>query len=508
MTWGPADVGYVPDLLSYARTRAPNRPAVVAGERTLAFAEVDERARRLVRLFRDWSLEAGDLVAVLAKNEAEYFELHIAAIRAGLSLLPLNCRLALPELQYIVDDCRPRLLVCGEEFSALSAALEVERKCSLGAEYDALLASADPADDPCWWISADATFVILYTSGTTGRPKGTIISNRALFARIGCNLFEYQITAEDRFLMCLQLFHIGSINCLSHLYVGSTVVLVKDFEPRHVLGLLSRHRITVVLMVPTMINAVINLQDVEGADFASLRLAVYGGSPIPPVVLSRAVDLMGCGFLQTYGMTETNAITFLRPRDHDPAGKPHLLASAGTVGLGMEVRVVDGEGRDVARGSTGEIVCRGPCLMDRYLNLPDATTEALRGGWMHTGDVGYLDGDGYLFVTDRKHHMIISGGENVYPREVEDVLFEHPDILEAAVIGVPDDRWGERVHAVLVLRQGRALDRDGVMAFARARLAGYKVPKTLQVVAVLPRNAMGKVAKNELRGWLANEVNP
>ena len=299
--------------------------------------------------------------------------------------------------------------------------------------------------------------------------------------------------------MCLQLFHIGSINCLSHLYVGSTVVLVKDFEAGHVLALLSRHRITVVLMVPTMINAVINQQGVASADFATLRLVVYGGSPIPPVILSRAVDLMRCGFLQTYGMTETNAITFLRPRDHDPAGKSHLLASAGTVGLGMEIRIVDGEDRDVARGATGEIVCRGPCLMDRYLNLPDATAEALRGGWMHTGDVGYCDEDGYLFVTDRKHDMIVSGGENIYPREVEDVLFEHPDILDAAVIGVPDDRWGERVHAVLVLRQGRVLDREGVMAFTRARLAGYKVPKTLEVVPALPRNATGKVAKNELR---------
>ena len=492
-------MAFVPDLLSYACSHAPTRPAVVAGERSLTFAELDARARRLVRIFRDWSLEAGDIVAVLAKNEAEYFELHIAAIRAGLVLLPLNCRLSQPELQYIVDDCRPTVLFSGEEFSALSEALEAGRKCSLGAAYDALLATAEPADDPCWRIPAEAPFLILYTSGTTGRPKGTIISNGALFARIGCNLFEYRLTAEDRFLMCLQLFHIGSINCFSHLYVGSTVVIVKDFEPGHVLRLLARHKITVVLMVPTMINALVNLAEVGEADFASLRLVVYGGSPIPPVVLSRAVDLMGCGFLQTYGMTETNAITFLRPRDHDPAGKPRLLASAGKVGLGMEVRIVDGEDRDVASGTTGEIVCRGPCLMDRYLKLPDATAEALRGGWMHTGDMGHFDEDGYLFVTDRKHDMIISGGENVYPREVEDVLFEHPDVLDAAVIGVPDDRWGERVHAVLVLRPGRVLDRDGVAAFARARLAGYKVPKTVQVVPVLPRNAMGKVAKNELR---------
>jgi len=492
-------MSFVPDLLSYASIHAPDRPAVIAANRSLAFRELDSRARRLVRLFRDYSLQAGDIVALLAKNEAEYFELHVAAMRTGLILLPLNFRLALPELEYIISDSRPKLLIYAEEYSATAAALKVNRKLTLGAGYEATMAAVEPANDKHWFISADATFVILYTSGTTGRPKGAIISNRALFARINCNLFEYRMTADDRFLMCLQLFHIGSTNCLSHLYVGSTVVIIKDFDPGRVLELLPRHRITVALWVPTMINAIINLPDVDNADFTSLRLVVYGGSPIPPVTLSRAVALMGCGFLQTYGMTETNAITFLRPRDHDPINQPHRLASAGTPGLGMEARVVDSTDRDVDIGQPGEIVCRGPCLMDEYLNLPEATAEALRGGWMHTGDVGYFDHEGYLYVTDRKKDMIVSGGENVYPREVEDVLFEHPAILEAAVIGLPDEKWGERVHAVLVFKAGVATDTDGVIAFARTRLAGYKLPKTVEVVSALPKNAAGKVAKNELR---------
>ncbi len=489
----------VPDLLSYACIHVPDQAAVVATDRSFTFRELDTRANRLVRLFRDFSLEAGDIVALLAKNEVEYFEIHVAAIRAGLVLLPLNFRLALPELEYIINDSKPKLLICGEEFSETAEALQVSRKYTLGDDYESLVTSVEPANDKHWKISAAAPFVILYTSGTTGRPKGTIISNRALFARISCNLFEYQMTIEDRFLMSLQLFHIGSINCLSHLYVGSTVVIVKDFDAAYVLELLPRHRITVALLVPTMINSIINLPGVENADFSSLRTVVYGGSPIPPVTLARAVNLMGCGFLQTYGMTETNAITFLRPRDHDPVNKPHLLASAGKPGLGMEARVVDEQDRDVGTGEPGEIICRGPLLMDQYLNLPAATGEALRGGWMHTGDVGYFDQEGYLYVTDRKKDMIVSGGENVYPREVEDVLFEHPDILEAAVIGVPDDKWGERVHAVLVLKTGNAPDPDSVIAFARTRLAGYKLPKTVAIVAELPKNAAGKVAKNELR---------
>lgn len=497
---------FVPDLLSYACTQAPGHTAVITGDRSITFSELDSRASRLVRLFRDFSLEPGDVIALLAKSEAEYFEIHIAAIRAGLVLLPLNFRLALPELEYIVNDSRPKLLFCGEEFAETAAALEVDKQFRLGADYDALIETMEPVEDEHWLISADAPWVILYTSGTTGRPKGTIISNRALFARIHCNLYEYQLTADDRFLMCLQLFHIGSINCLSHLYIGSTIVIIKDFDPVHVLELLPRHRISVALLVPTMINTIVNLPEVDEADFSSLRLMVYGGSPIPPVTLSRAVGLMGCGFLQTYGMTETNAITFLRPHDHDPVNKPHRLASAGTAGLGMEARVVDEHDRDVGTGERGEIVCRGPCLMDQYLNLPEATEEAMRGGWMHTGDVGYFDEEGYLYVTDRKKDMIVSGGENVYPREVEDVLFEHPDILEAAVIGIPDEKWGERVHAVLVLRAGLTPDADSMKTFARKRLAGYKVPKTMEFVTELPKNAAGKVAKNVLReSWAGRQ---
>ena len=489
----------VPDLLSHTCIRAPDHAAVVAADRSLTFEQLNTRANRLVSVFRAYSLQPGAIIALLAKNELEYFEIHIAAMRAGLVLMPLNFRLALPELEYIIGDSKPKLLICGEAFVSIAESLAVEKKLTLGAGYEALISSAKPAGDRHWSILADAPFVILYTSGTTGRPKGTVISNRALFSRISANLFEYQLAVHDRFLMCLQLFHIGSINCLSHLYIGSTVVIIRDFDPAHVLALLSRHRITVALWVPTMINFMINTPEVEKADFSSLRLVVYGGSPIPPVTLSRAVELMGCGFLQTYGMTETNAITFLRPGDHDPANKPHRLASAGMPSLGMETRVVDEQDSDVETGVLGEIVCRGAHLMDRYLNQPEATAEALRGGWMHTGDVGYFDAGGYLYVTDRKKDMIVSGGENVYPREVEDVLFEHPAILEAAVIGVPDEKWGERVHAVLVLKAGAATDTEHVIAFARTRLAGYKLPKTVEIVSELPRNAGGKVAKNELR---------
>lgn len=298
---GEAAPGFVPDLLSYATVHVPDGPAVIAGERTLTFRELDSRARRLVRLFRDWCLEPGTVVALLARNELEYFELHVATQRTGLVLLPLNFRLAPPELGYIVADARPRVMFCAEEFMTTANDLRVERTCSLGSQYDALLATTAPAGEPHWLIVADAPFVILYTSGTSGRPKGTVISNRSLIARIHCNLFEYRITPTDRFLMCLQLFHVGSVNCLGHLYAGSTVVLLRDFDPARAIDLVSRHRITVVLMVPTMLDALVKLPADEGAAFATLRLVAYGGSPISPTTLARAVARMGCNSCRSTG---------------------------------------------------------------------------------------------------------------------------------------------------------------------------------------------------------------
>jgi acyl-CoA synthetase (AMP-forming)/AMP-acid ligase II len=312
-------------------------------------------------------------------------------------------------------------------------------------------------------------------------------------------LFEYDVRPDDRFLQCLPLFHIASNVSSTYAYAGATQVLLPAFDPAMMLDLISQHQISTALLVPTMINAVINYPGVGEFDLGSLHTVAYGASPIPPVVLEKAIGILGCGFVQLFGMTETSGCTVLRRADHDPDKHPELLASAGREALSFEVRVVDDQDVDVATSEVGEVVCRGPAVMDEYWNNPDASAEALRNGWMHTGDMGYRNADGYLFITDRKKDMIVTGGENVYPREVEDVLFEHPDVLEAAVIGVPDERWGERVHAVLVPAAGAALNSERVLSFARDRLAGYKVPKTAEVMAELPKNATGKVLKKDLR---------
>ncbi len=489
----------VPDLLCFARVSFPDRPAMVCGHRSLTFREVDERAERLRKVMADRGMVRGDRVALLATNSAEHLEIHVAAMRSGIVLVPLNFRLAIPELTFIVNDCQPSMLICGPEFAETGAALDVGDPLVLGEVYEGLLGQAPSGSGAHPVIEATAGSLILYTSGTTGRPKGALISNHALFARIHSNLFEYGARPDDRFLQCLPLFHIAANVTSTYAYVGATNVLLPEFSPSSVVETIASQRISSALMVPTMINALINHPEVRQADFASLHTLAYGASPIPPAVLRQAIEVFGCDFVQLFGMTETNACTVLRRHDHDPVRYPHRLSSAGTEALGFEVRIVDDDDQDVVAGTVGEVICRGPAVMDGYWNELEASAVVLRGGWMHTGDLGYRDAEGYLFITDRKKDMIVTGGENVYPREVEDVLFEHPDVQEAAVFGVPDDRWGERVHAVLVPAVGRDLDPAAVLTFARSRLASYKVPKTAEVLQVLPKNATGKVLKTKLR---------
>jgi acyl-CoA synthetase (AMP-forming)/AMP-acid ligase II len=316
----------------------------------------------------------------------------------------------------------------------------------------------------------------LYTSGTTGRPKGAILSNGALAARMHYMALEYAIRPGDAFLQTLPMAHIAAYNCLPIAYVGATNVMLRTYDTRRAVEALVRHRITHALFVPTTIVQLCDQVAAEPADLSSLRLLVYGASPIGPEVLRRAMRLLPCGFVQHYGMTETHGCTMLLPGDHDPVGHPERLASAGTVSRSYEVRVVDADDADVGPGITGEVVCRGPAVMDGYWNRPEDTAAALRNGWMHTGDMGHMDGDGFLYITDRLKDVIVSGGENIYPREVEDVLYEHASVMEATVIGIPDERWGEAAHALVVPR-GAPPSVDTLLAHCRERIAAYKVPR-------------------------------
>ncbi len=452
--------------------------------------------------FAERGLARGDRVALLAANDAEFLEIQVGAQRAGVVLVPLNYRLALPELAWIVEDCAPALAIVGTGHGEVGTQLPAPDFLHYGGagpgdDYEEVVLGTDPLDDsPA--LEADTAATVLYTSGTTGKPKGAVLTNLAVWARCYANGAEIRVRPGDVFCQTLPMFHIAANLAYAHVHAGATLVLQRAFDPVGLVKLMSDESVTQVLLVPTTINVMVNLPGIDDVEFPSLRMVQYGASPIAPELLRRALRVFRCEFLQFFGMTETSGCSLLRPEDHDPDDEAKL-ASAGTDATGFETRVVDADDRPVGPGVVGEIVTRGPAVMREYWNRPVETAEALRGGWMHTGDLGYRDERGYLHVSDRLKDMIVTGGENVYPREVEDVLFAHPAVLDAAVIGVPDTRWGERVHAVIVLRPGADVSADELSAHVRARLAGYKVPKTVEFVDDLPKNVTGKVLKRELR---------
>ena len=490
------------DMVRGGAKRTPGATAVVAPDRRLSFAELDDRVGRLGAALRGRGLRPGDRVALLAGNELEYIEIQGACARSGFTLVPLNTRLADPELAYIVGDAAPRVVIGGraehERAERLAKGVGAD-SVGLGPDspiegYDELLAGseADPDADPTD-ITLNTTF--LYTSGTTGRPKGAMIDRAGMTARLFVNLVELDAQPADVFLQSLPMFHIAAFLSYAYVFRGATVVMLPAFTPSAWFDTVERERATATVLVPTMIAMLLEDSAGVSADTESLRLIVYGGAPIDPPLLRRAIARFQCGFHQQYGMTETGAQTILRPADHDPDDL-EALSSGGTEAITFDVRMVDEHDVEVPTGAVGEIVCRGPAVMAGYWQLPDASTETLRNGWMHTGDVGYRDARGFLHVVDRRNDMIITGGENVYPREVEAVLAEHPAAPDVAVIGVPDPKWGQVVTGVVA---GDVPDDADLEAWLRARLAGYKVPRRWVRVDALPRNATGKVLKTELR---------
>ena len=493
----------IPDLVRNPARRFPDRICVREGARSLTFAEVDERADRLAAGLRQRGLEPGDRVAILAFNELEYLEIQVGVQRARGVLVPLNYRLSITELAHIIGKCGASVLIYGPGLGPAAREMDVPLIVRLGPDgvgepYADLLA-ADPLPPDEEGLDPAAPVNILYTSGTTGRPKGAVLTNLGFFAREAALALDIAAQPGSVFLQTLPMFHIAANTAYSFTFSGSTIVLLKEFSVEGVVAALHAHTVTHVLLVPATINVINHHPGIDDEHFPHLELVIYGASPIAPEVLRRALDVFGCGFFQLYGMTETCACSILRPDAHDPELRAELLASAGTDAITFETLVVDGDGRPCPVGTVGEIVTRGPAVMVGYWDDPEETASAMRGGWMHTGDLGYRSDDGYLYVTDRLKDMIITGGENVYPREIEDVLFAHHGVLEAAVIGVPDEEWGERVHAVVVQKPGVTVSAEELIGHCRQQLARYKCPKSVAFADSLPKNATGKVLKKELR---------
>ncbi|MGI8331241.1 long-chain-fatty-acid--CoA ligase [Actinomadura scrupuli] len=484
----------------HARARGGS-PAISGDGRTVGYAELDERSSRAARGLLAAGAGHGTRVGYLGKNAPEYFDLLFGAAKIGAVTVPVNWRLTPGEIVAILADAQARVTLVDGEFAALAAELPGTVLVS-GADFEAWLAS-HPADDPGFTGEPDDLVLQLYTSGTTGVPKGVQLSNSNL--AVGRRMAQrWRLDASSANLVPMPLFHIGGTGwALAGLFAGGRQVLVRDIDPAALVETIERERITNAFIVPAVLQFMCAVPGAAERDYSALRAITYGASPITSEVLRRSLATFGAPLFQLYGMTETTgAIVQLEPGDHDPAGpRAHLMRSAGRPYDWVEIKIVDPAGdEELPAGEVGEVWVRSAQNTPGYWNRPEETAALLPGdGWLRTGDAGYLDADGYLFLTDRIKDMIVTGAENVYPIEVEEVLSAHPDIADVAVIGVPDQRWGETVKAVVVPRPGASLSEQDVLDYARERLAGFKRPRSADFVDVLPRNPSGKILKKELR---------
>jgi long-chain acyl-CoA synthetase len=511
-----------------------DRPMFRAGGTTVTWAEHHRRASTVAQALLGDDLKPGDRVAFLDRNGLAYFEVLFGGALAGAVNVAVNWRLAPAEMAAVIDDSQATVLVIHPEFVPCLAGMEsglpaVRRVVVLGEAkehadqggasdlarrvgYVEWLGAYEPID-PGYVGKDDDVSMQLYTSGTTGLPKGVMLANRNVATMIesaGSDAFDIDDTTVS--LVAMPLFHIGGSGwALTAMSRGGTSVILRDLDPSELLRLVERERITHAFVVPAVLMLLLATAGIEKADLSSLDTIFYGASPISEDVLVRCMDVIGCRFSQVYGMTETSgAIVRLDHEDHDPDGeRRHLLRAAGKALPGVEIRIVDPDsGSDVSPNTVGEIWTRSAYNMIGYWQKPEETASTIvSGGWLRTGDAGYIDDDGYLFLHDRIKDMVVSGGENIYPAEVENALLGVPGIVDAAVIGVPDDTWGETVKAVVVRAPGSDVSSEEIIASCRTRLAHYKCPTSVDFAESLPRNPSGKILKRELREpyWVGRE---
>ncbi|ANK12161.1 fatty acid--CoA ligase [Erythrobacter neustonensis] len=487
-----------------------------AGE-DISFAELDAGADRVASALAALGIGPGDRVAFLGKNHPLYFEAFLGANRIGAVMTPVNWRLAAPEVAYVLGNCCARVVFVGEGFADMLAGIRgdcplVEQVIGIdapdyaGTDYRTWRDGFSPSP-PAHRVAAQDDALQLYTSGTTGKPKGAVITHGSLLSsRDGAAAGEemrvwQQPIPGDVTLLAMPCFHIsGTGTGIGTMVAGTCSIVLPEYDPTKALDLIENFNISKIFLVPAALQILLNHPRVGEVDFSRLKYVTYGASPIPLELMREAIRVMGCGFVQMYGMTETTGtIVALDPEDHVAEGSVRMR-SVGKPLAGVEIKVIDEGGNAVPTGTVGEIATRSDKNMRGYWNN-DAATRATIGpdGWLRTGDAGYLDADGYLYIHDRVKNMIISGGENVYPAEVENALYSHPKVADVAVIGVPDDKWGEAVKACVVLKPGEAMTEDEIIAHARTQIAGYKCPKSVDFIPALPRNPSGKILRRELR---------
>ncbi len=508
------DVNAMPHLADIPRVQAERRPDAPAlwfeGE-NISFAMLEQRANQVAHGLMDFGVKPDQRVGYLAKNSASYYEMLFGCAKARAALNSVNTRLAAPEVQFILSDAQVSVLFVGPEWFDMIEAIQSE--CPHLKYIITLEGHHSEWPDYASWRAAQRSslpnmkthdnddVIQLYTSGTTGLPKGVMLTNGNYHNMMAqAQMMEWaSYDAGDNVLNCMPLFHVAGVNGgLLALAQGARTVVLPEINPSEILDILEQEKIHHALWVPAVILLLSQMPDFRERDYSNLKQVFYGASPITEDLLRTAVEVMGARFTQLYGLTETvGAATYLSPEAHNPEwGK---LRSCGVPWPQTIIRCVDENGVSVPTGEVGEIIIQSGFVMKGYWNRPEATQESIRDGFFYTGDAGYFDEDGFLFIHDRMKDMIVSGGENVYPAEVENAIFSHPDVADVAVIGIPDDKWGESVLAIIVPKAGATPSEESVIAWAKDRIAGYKCPKTVTTIEVMPRNASGKILRKDLR---------
>jgi len=514
-----SDIQQPADLAEMVRARAKSRGDAIAFEfegRRTSFADFDILTNRVANALIAQRVKPRERIAYLGKNSDVYFELLLGAMKANVVMAPVNWRLAGPEIAFIVEDCRAPVLFVGPEFTG-----QIDKIRSQLPHVRTFIATEGAApgwlnytewrdaqgdDDPNVPIERHDIAIQLYTSGTTGKPKGAMLSHANFLNLVETGRDEKpdwnKWTEDDVSLVAMPIFHIGGSGWgVMGLYHGAKGVIAREFDATKVLDFFEQSGITKLFMVPAAMQFVVRQPRARQVDFSRLKYMLYGASPIPAALLKECIEVFGCGFVQMYGMTETTGtIVALPPEDHVEGLE--RMRSAGKALPGVELAILDANGNRLPPGQVGEIATRSGSNMVGYWNLPEAEATAKtldNEGWLRTGDAGYMDVDGYLYIHDRIKDMIISGGENIYPAEVESAICDHPDVAEVAVVGVPDDRWGEAVKAIVVMKPGKQAAASDIINFTRERIAGFKTPKSVEFISALPRNASGKILRRHLR---------
>ena len=489
------------------------RSAIADARATLTWAEHVGRVRRAASILLSHGLRPGDRFAVMGLNSHLYSEILHAGYWAGFVPVPINHRLAAPEIRQIVDDAGCKLLAHCNAFAKILATPELAglrlQPLNLESDYERRLAATEPA--PAHDAQPDDLALLLFTGGTTGRSKGVCLSHGNIVANAMQVALVMRAHMNDRFLHAAPMFHAADLLGNAFTLVGGSHAYLPTFSAESVLTTMQNQRVTVAMLAPTMIIMVLQHPRIERYDLKSFRLLFYGSSPIDAVWVRRALEAFpGADLQHNYGLTETSPILTAMDLDECRAALAHgdeqVWRSAGRPVAGVDLAIRDDDGRDLSIGQVGEVVARGPNVARGYFNRPEETAAAFRDGWLHTGDIGYLDADGRLFLVDRKKDMVITGGENVYTTEVEAVLYRHPDVHEATVIGVPDEKYGEALFAVIVPAPGKSLTVDAVVEHCRGRIGAYKIPRQMDFVTELPKSAMGKILKTELRRLYAGRT--